>query len=126
MEALALHHGTGTTVENLGFLLDLGGLSVLHVGDTQADADEVRALGLGDRRIDVAFIPFWYVLNEQWRPVVQQVIRPRHLIVMHVPQPGANDAYLDGLGGREGLVEKVRRNFPDAVFFDTEMQSRIF
>lgn len=41
-----LHHGRGRPIENLGFLVEVGGARLLHVGDTMVDAEELAVLDL--------------------------------------------------------------------------------
>jgi L-ascorbate metabolism protein UlaG (beta-lactamase superfamily) len=59
LQVLNLHHGRGRNppVENLGFLLQLGGLKLLHIGDTEANRADFHIYSLADESIDVAFLP---------------------------------------------------------------------
>ena len=56
LEVLNLHHGRGgrPEIENLGFLVEMGGLTWLHIGDTEATVDDFRPYSLRQRSIDVA------------------------------------------------------------------------
>ncbi len=66
VDLLNLHHGRrGEEVQNLGLLLDIDGFKVLHVGDTQATVEEVAVYGLGGEAVDVAFIPYWKLLEAE-------------------------------------------------------------
>jgi L-ascorbate metabolism protein UlaG (beta-lactamase superfamily) len=61
VQVLNLHHGRDRRppVQNLGFLVRMGGVTWLHAGDTEVDESDVRPYGLPDEQIDVAFLPTW-------------------------------------------------------------------
>jgi L-ascorbate metabolism protein UlaG (beta-lactamase superfamily) len=60
--------------------------TVLHVGDADPAADNF-ALLKALPPIDLALLPFWYVLDEPNRRLVAESIRPHRIVAMHVP-PG--------------------------------------
>jgi len=86
--ALNLHHGLDRRplVEHLGFVIKLGGMKLLHLGDTEVSHDELSVYALGEEGIDVAFVPYWRLLDG---PSDVEEIRPRHVVAMHVPHRGA-------------------------------------
>ena len=71
--------------QHVGFLVG-GDTPALHVGDADPAADNF-ALLKSLPRVDVAFLPFWYVADEANRRFVADSIRPRQIIAMHIP-PG--------------------------------------
>lgn len=120
---LNLHHGRDRRppVENLGFLIELGGVRLLHVGDTMATADELAAAGLAGEQVDAAFLPDWFVLYERWRPAVQETIRPRQVIAFHLPSRDAPAGYFAGPGTFEGHVRQIQTSFPGAAVLERPM-----
>jgi len=98
-----LHHGRrrDPPVENLGFVIDLAGVSILHAGDTEMDGDEFAAWEVG-AEIDAALFPIWYFHAERV-PWIQRHVAPRTLVPIHFPSEGA-----------DARVERVRGILPDA------------
>lgn len=84
IRAIELPHNPTRTprAENLGFVVELGGQRILHVGDADPDAAVYRARLVADLRVDAAVVPFWY-LTEQAQ--VLQAIGARRYIGSHIP-----------------------------------------
>jgi L-ascorbate metabolism protein UlaG (beta-lactamase superfamily) len=76
--------------EHVGFLVE-GCRTFLHVGDADPAADNFQLLRALPS-VDVGILPFWYVLSERSRAFVQESIRPRRVIGMHLPPRDAADA----------------------------------
>jgi L-ascorbate metabolism protein UlaG (beta-lactamase superfamily) len=71
--------------QHVGFLI--GGESpVLHAGDADPKADNF-ALLKSLPQVDLACLPYWYVVDAANRRMVEDTIRPRRVVAMHVP-PG--------------------------------------
>lgn len=98
-----LHHGRTREppVENLGFVIEIAGVRVLHAGDTEMDADDFAAWKVGNG-IDVALFPIWYFHAERV-PWIQEHVKPRVLVPIHFPSEGA-----------EARVERVKGILPQA------------
>jgi L-ascorbate metabolism protein UlaG (beta-lactamase superfamily) len=120
LEPVFLHHGAQNPVENIAFVIEIGGWSILHMGDSEATVEEVRAAGLGDRSIDLAFVPYWYLLDRDWRPAVTEVIRPGGVVAMHVPPPGSPHLSQDW----EDLAASIQGNFENAMLFKEPFDTR--
>ncbi len=84
LTALDLPHNPthSKRVANVAFLLNLGGLRVLHVGDADPTARNFDPHQLSRRAIDVAIVPFWYLTNSD-RSIVRS-IGARTWIATHV------------------------------------------
>lgn len=111
VRALRFHHGNST--QNLGLLVDLGGLSILHLGDTVITPEELAALPMGDVTIDIAMVPYWMLEAPRGRRVLEQ-LAPRHVIAMHFP---ASDAPANYFGARQdlpGQIKACQDALPDA------------
>ena len=111
---LDLPHSKGarTMVTNLGYLVSMGGKRFLHVGDAEMSREAFARFRLPERKIDVAFIPFWYLLSEEGRRLVRENIGAARLVAFHVP-PGEHTRV-------EGQVHK---HFPDALVLTRMMHT---
>lgn len=116
VEFLGLPHGGGRhrEIQNLGHLVELGGRRILHLGDAHLDADAFEMLDLASRGVDVAFIPYWYLLEDEGRALVDRLIDPGRIVAVHVP-PDEVDAVRD----------RVSRVYPDAVVFGRPLVSAV-
>jgi L-ascorbate metabolism protein UlaG (beta-lactamase superfamily) len=118
LTAFNLHHGAND-VQNLGLLVEICGLKVLHMGDTEASATDMRTAGLDDLRPDVAMLPSWYLRPGRWLDAIDDVIRPRRIVAMHIPASEAPSSYFwGGLTSREDLVRAIRE-LRDEAFVPT-------
>jgi L-ascorbate metabolism protein UlaG (beta-lactamase superfamily) len=63
---LNMPHGVGelAVIHNYAQLVDMNGWKVLHVGDAAIDLMNTAKLNLGDKDIDVAIVPYWYLFTE--------------------------------------------------------------
>lgn len=120
LEVYNLHHGKGRRppVQNLGFLFEIGGLKVLHVGDSEVSGKELRRYALGEQRIGLALLPFWLLVSEPWIETVRTQIRPTSIGVMHLPRPAAPGFYFGSAGNYGETVRRLQAAFPDAVLFE--------
>lgn len=99
------HNATRTrTVENVGFLVELGGRRVLHVGDADPALASFRPHRLPARGVDVAIVPFWYVTGDM--AVLREGIGARLVVATHVP-PADTAA----------IRRRIERALPGAVVF---------
>jgi L-ascorbate metabolism protein UlaG (beta-lactamase superfamily) len=92
VELLGLPHGgwRHRHVEHLGYIVEIGGRRVLHVGDTDITADAFEPFRLDTARIDVALLPSWMVTSREGKQVIERWIRPRQVVAFHVAE-GAGD-----------------------------------
>ncbi|MDH3746431.1 MAG: MBL fold metallo-hydrolase [Acidobacteriota bacterium] len=124
---LNLHHGRDRNppVENLGFLLELGGLRILHIGDTEVSKNDIRPYRLNEAQIDVALVPSWFLAEPQWQGVVEE-IQPARVVAMHLATAKAPRSWFGSAGSRARRVEGIRVAFP-SVWIPTEpLETRRF
>jgi L-ascorbate metabolism protein UlaG (beta-lactamase superfamily) len=126
VEILNLHHGRTRPVENVGFLLEVGGRRIFHMGDTEATTTDLEPLNLSKKPIDLAFVPFWYLVEGSWRETISLAVSPRRIVVMHMPGPDSDDDYIKSLGGWEKVVANIKRAYPHATIFREPMESAQF
>ncbi len=117
LDVLNLHHGAGSPpTENLGFAITLGARRFLHFGDTEAKMDDFEPYLelLGDT--DLAILPFWF-LSSAWRAdMVRDLIRPRWILVGHMPLPDAPADRFARWNNHAELTRVIEAGFPDAAF----------
>jgi len=126
VEAFNLHHGRNRPVENLGFLVEVGGRRILHMGDTESTTSDLEPLSLSKQEIDLAFVPFWYLVEGSWRETILLAVAPRRIVVMHLPAPDAGDSYIESLGGWDKVTENIKKTYPNATVFRQQMESAQF
>jgi L-ascorbate metabolism protein UlaG (beta-lactamase superfamily) len=95
LEGFALPHASpGRHIEilNIGFLVDLDGFRLLHLGDTDWEEAEpkLEAFAIAKRQIDVAIIPYWMLLKTGSAALVDRLINPKMLLATHIP-PDASE-----------------------------------
>ena len=84
-----------TDVQNIAFRVTLEDTStVLHLGDADARLVhfEQDQYYWDERHIDLAFPPYWFFLSDDGREVLDDRVRARNSIGIHVPAEFAEDA----------------------------------
>lgn len=119
VQALNIHHGRTRPVENLGLLVELGGSRLLHLGDSQATAADLRTAGATADQLDVVFVPYWYLTDDDGKQAVRE-IDARHIVVMHAAAPDI-DGTVRAAGGFRALFEGMKKAFPNAVWLEHEL-----
>ena len=72
-------------VENYGFIVNLGGLKILHVGDAFYSNENYAPFDLTNEGIDVLILPtFNTLLSAENRDLVNSLINPTHIIGSHL------------------------------------------
>jgi L-ascorbate metabolism protein UlaG (beta-lactamase superfamily) len=117
LEILSLRHGTGrhATIQNLGHIIKLGGKKLLHVGDADTAIENFQDLNLDEEGIDIAFIPYWFLTDDEGRTVVREHIKPKHIIAVHISPSEADH-----------VSAQIKKDFPGAVAFTTLLQKVSF
>jgi len=126
IEVLNLHHGRDRSlpVENLGFVVEMNGVSFLHIGDTLATAQELAGLDLAQKGIDLAFVPYWHLLDAKTASDYCDAIGATTFVAMHMPAADAPPAYLDPAANLEGLIQMVEGAAPGVLVLTDVMEER--
>jgi L-ascorbate metabolism protein UlaG (beta-lactamase superfamily) len=116
VELLGLPHGgrRHRAVEHLAYIVELGGRRVLHVGDADLTEATLSPFRLDTARIDVALIPYWAITGREGRRLVEQWIRPKHVVAFHVGE-GAEI---------ERAPREVQSAMPGAITFTKPLDTR--
>jgi len=87
-----LSHGTRkyAKIQNYGHLIELGGMTILHIGDAAMDPADFQRAGLDQVDIDVVLLPFWYFQPGPGASVISRFLDAPHKIANHIP-PGEMD-----------------------------------
>ena len=117
---LRLWHGGEEfyALENLGYVIRVGSWTLLHVGDADSTEENLRNFHLERERIDIAFLPFWYLLTSEGRTVVRAHIRPKHIIAVHIPNASVSEL--------QKVSRDIKASFPNSTIFSALMQKQQF
>ena len=112
---LNLHHGRSQNpTENLGFLITLGSVKLLHVGDTMANREEFAINDLVKASIDVALLPYWMLTGDEWKDAVTDAIAARSILAMHIPAKHAPSNYFTPARNYADLKRIIKKRHPDS------------
>jgi L-ascorbate metabolism protein UlaG (beta-lactamase superfamily) len=116
-EILRLRHGTGrhATIQNLGHVIKLGGKKLLHIGDADTAVENFEKFNLDEEGIDIAFLPFWFLLGAEEQALVRDHIKPKQIIAVHISP-----------GDSEKTTAQIKQAFPNAVAFTTMLEKRMY
>jgi len=116
LEVLGLQHsGPMKLTQNLGYIVNLGGKKLLHVGDANMAVENFERFKLNEENIDVAFIPYWYLVDNKGQTVVNDQIKARQIIAVHVPP-----------AGEQTILKKIKESYPDAELFTRLMEKKMY
>lgn len=112
---LNLHHGRRQNpTENLGFLITLSGVKLLHVGDTVANKKEFAINDLAKASIDVALLPYWMLTGDEGMDAVTESIAARSILAMHIPAKHAPSNYFTPARNYADLKRVIRKRHPNS------------
>ena len=116
-EIFPLSHGVGkyAVLQNYGHLVELGGMTVLHIGDAAMDSAHFIVAGLQNRQLDVALIPYWFLVQTTGRHLVSQYMDARYKIAVHIPPKEYQEI-------KSILAEEM----PEVIMFDSRMSELRF
>jgi L-ascorbate metabolism protein UlaG (beta-lactamase superfamily) len=102
-------------VQNLGYIVEIGGRKVLHVGDAELSDENFASFLLNAENIDVAILPAWFLDTSTGCEQVKKLIGAKHLIATHIPPDHAAD-----------YGSAVRKHCPGSDAFITLLEERNF
>lgn len=117
IEVLGVGHGSGrhASIQNLAHVISIGGKKVLHIGDAVISPEIFDVFDLDKQNIDIALLPAWFLTNRAGQNLVNEHIKPKHIIAVHV---GTNET--------EEVIRQMKQYFPDAQMFVTMLEKRYF
>ncbi|UCH85075.1 MAG: MBL fold metallo-hydrolase [Candidatus Latescibacterota bacterium] len=101
-------------VQNVGYVISVGGITVCHTGDAVFDFDHayIEATGIDEKHIDVLFIEY-FDMGEGTQHLVKDVFKPKHVIAMHIPPSEVGK-----------MAEKFPSVYPGGVVFEKSMDKK--
>lgn len=86
VELIRLPHGPARSMpENLAHVVQIGGRTLVHVGDARASREDLARAGLQVRRFDVALLPFWYWGSPTWSAALDALAGRLGSVALHRP-----------------------------------------
>lgn len=71
-------------IDHLAWLVEMEGCRILHLGDAKVAAEEFeRFPWLPGLKVDIAFIPYWFLLRPEGVDVINRLISPKAVVLMH-------------------------------------------
>jgi L-ascorbate metabolism protein UlaG (beta-lactamase superfamily) len=118
-----LSHGTRkyARIQNFGHLIEMGGITLLHIGDAAMDPQDFARAGLDKIEIDVALIPFWYFQPGPGSEVMTRFFDAPNKIAVHIP-PGEMDE-IKGYMSEAFPQVTILQNTLDQTRFSATIQS---
>jgi len=114
---LGMKHGSDRFwwIKNLGHIVEIGGKKFFHFGDADMTDENFAAFDLPAEKIDIAFVPYWFLLSEEGRRIVRERIAARSVIAVHIsPQTAEADA------------ARIKQLYPGADAFTRMLETRPF
>lgn len=111
---LRLPHEGGMDIQHYGLLLSSGGLHILISGDCET-ASPVLSQCLEGIPIDLAVLNFPWLTLRRGRRYLEDVLRPQHLFLYHLPFP-EDDV--------NGYLQAARRAAETTALLDVRLLSR--
>lgn len=126
VDTLNLHHGRDRRplVENLGLRIRIGGLLLLHVGDTEAGEADLRPYRAALEPVDVWLLPSWLLGEPPWQDARERAAGADRLIVMHLPAPDAPASWFGTAKSLDGYVADLREALPESWIPLTPLATR--
>lgn len=114
LTAFPLSHGTRkyAKIQNYGYLVEMGGVRILHVGDAAMDPADFERAGLQDIRLNVALIPFLYFQPGPGAELVNHYLNALTKIAVHIPP-----------GELEEVKTYMNARFPNVLILDKPLET---
>ncbi len=115
IDFLGLRHARkrNRTIQNLGHVIDLGGRTILHVGDADMDPAIFQAHGLPPAGLDVSLVPYWFFLLGEGRSIARDHLRGAVNVAVHVPP-----------GNLDEVAAFLSERFPDVALPRASLDTR--
>ena len=114
-----ISHGEGRSIENIGIMVEVAGQTIMHVGDMDAKAEDLKKAGIDGLKVDWLLMPSWYLDNKNNANFIASAFDARNIIPMHFVLDD-ND-WIKSQGGMVRYKEKVYHSLPNITKLETEM-----
>jgi L-ascorbate metabolism protein UlaG (beta-lactamase superfamily) len=108
VRAVKLSHGLGpmADIANFGFIVQIAGQRLLHIGDADVNTQSTEPLARHAVGVDVACVPYWWLLSRTGRAFIQDELKPRNVIAMHAEPEKAGE-----------IADEIHRHMPEVRLF---------
>ena len=96
--------------ENNGYLINIGGRSILHLGDAKIDSSLVHQLAKTSTNVDLVILPYWSLQTTEVLDMIYEQLKPKQILIAHIPLAYQKVApqQVKGLG-YENMVAMVKQ-----------------
>lgn len=114
---LGLRHSSERflSIQNLGHLIEIDGRKLLHIGDADMTAENFAAFNLAQEKIDIAFIPYWFLLTMDGLDLVQKQFNPKYIVAVHISP-----------GEAEKISAQFKEDLPDIIPLTKVLEEKNF
>ena len=115
--AFRLSHGTRkkARIQNFGHLVEIGGMTVLHIGDAAMQPDDFERAGLGQSTPDIAMIPFLFFQPGPGAALIETYLDAPVKIAVHIPP-----------GEMEEVRSYMAESYPRVLIFERPLEQLRF
>jgi L-ascorbate metabolism protein UlaG (beta-lactamase superfamily) len=113
-----LHSGDRESPMNFMYLFELNGWRVFHEGDSTGKPEVYQGFGLDGTPVDLALVHYWFPLEPSCARFLQDVLKPGHIALTHLPIRLEGDA--------PGKIDQVRQFYKDIFLLLPRMPSKVF
>ncbi|MEM7048831.1 MAG: MBL fold metallo-hydrolase [Acidobacteriota bacterium] len=87
VEFLRLSHGSGrhARIQNLGHIIRIGGVKILHIGDAFDDPANFAPYGLAERDLDLVLVPYWFYWSASGQECLRRHLHAKAVAAVHIP-----------------------------------------
>jgi len=110
-----------SSVKNIAYLMYLGDINILHVGDAEADIEQFDKSALS-RKINCLIAPFKYLVTENGIATIAS-LNIKYLVAAHFPQKEYDNGKI--LQKAEQIKNSPNSPYPRFTYFLTENMSEI-
>lgn len=104
-----LHSGDLDSPHNLMYLIEMGGRTIFHEGDSAGKLAVFEKFDFSKEKIDLALIHFWFPLHPEGERIILDILKPDHVGLIHLPIKLESDA--------PSKIDAVKSNYKDIFLF---------
>lgn len=112
------HSGDRETPHNLVYLIRTNRWKILHEGDSDGHPDTFEKFGLNKESIDLALVHFWFPLDSGGAKILQEILVPDHIALIHLPKRLEGDA--------PTKIDQVKKYYKDIVLLLPDSSPRTY
>jgi L-ascorbate metabolism protein UlaG (beta-lactamase superfamily) len=104
-----LHSGDLESPHNLMYLIKMDGRTIFHEGDSDGKLATFEGFELEEEKIDLALVHFWFPLHPEAERIIQDILKPNHVGLIHLPKRLESDA--------PSKIDMVKSRYKDIFLF---------